>query len=70
MAIVNKAEYDGILESIGNTTNASSELLGLFDKPMSGVTEKVSREWEGKYNSMVSEQDEARRAYRDRFLGK
>lgn len=83
MARLTKAEHDGILENIGNVTNASPELMDLFDKLRADFdeslkvdTEEVAREWEGKYNSMVSERDraigerdEARRAYRDRFFG-
>lgn len=82
MARLSKEEHDNILSRLGEASNADAEMMDLigrlrsdFDESLSVDLDETRREWEERYNGVVSERDkaigerdEARRAYRERFF--
>lgn len=82
MARLSKEEHDNILSRLSDASNAEPELMDFVDKLRSDFDEslsvdysEVTKEWEDKYNAVVSERDKAlserdaaRKAYRDRFF--
>lgn len=75
MARLSKEEHDQILKSLSESANASPEMMDFigklrddFDESLKVDSEETIREWENKYNRVVGERDEVRRAYRERFF--
>lgn len=82
MARLSKEEHEGYLSRLAEHANADTEMMDLigklrsdFDESLTVDMEEVRKEWESKYNTVISERDkaigerdESRRAYRERFF--
>lgn len=82
MARLTKEQHDNILNRLSDASNAEPALMEFvdmlrrdFDESLSVDYSEVNKVWEEKYKNVVeerdkalTERDEARKAYRDRFF--